>query len=66
MPKIKTSKSASKRIIKITSQGQLVRLTMSAQHLARRKSKRARQNAINQHAVHKSVRKRILRVIPYR
>jgi ribosomal protein L35 len=37
MPKIKTVKSAAKRIVKITKNGKLIRLKMSGQNWARRK-----------------------------
>ena len=65
MPKIKTVKSAQKRIVKVTSNGKLLRLTMSSQHLARKKSKRARQNALSKNVISKADTKKIKRLIPY-
>ena len=65
MPKIKTVKSAAKRIVKITKNGKLVRLTMAVQHLARRKSKRSRQNAFTKTVIHKTDAKKIKRLVPY-
>lgn len=65
MPKIKTSKSASKRIVKITKNGKVIRLKMASQHLARKKSKRARRNALGQTGVSVSDIRKIKRLIPY-
>lgn len=66
MPKIKTSKTVSKRILNVTKQGKLVRLRMAAQHLAQRKSKRARKHALTPLIITSSLQKRIKRLIPYR
>jgi large subunit ribosomal protein L35 len=65
MPKIKTVKSAAKRISKITKNGKIMRLEMSAQHLARRKSKRAKAKANNQAVVHSTDSKKMKRLVPY-
>jgi large subunit ribosomal protein L35 len=65
MPKIKTVKSAAKRIVKITKNGKLIRLKMSGQHLARRKSKRARSNAFTKLSLKSADSKRIKRLVPY-
>ncbi len=65
MPKIKTVKTAAKRISRITKNGKIMRLQMSAQHLARRKSKRAKQNANNQVIVNQSDAKNIKKLVPY-
>lgn len=65
MPKIKTVKSAAKRIARITKNGKVMRLGMSAQHLARRKSKRARKNAYNQSPIKEVDVKKIRRLVPY-
>lgn len=65
MPKIKTVKSAAKRIKKITKNGKIIRLEMSAQHLARRKSKRAKAKANNPTSVHATDAKRIKSLVPY-
>lgn len=65
MPKIKTVKSAQKRIVKITSNGKILRLSMSSQHLARKKSKRARRNALQSRKINKVDVKKIKRLVPY-
>jgi len=65
MPKLKTVKSARKRISKITKNGKILRLTMASQHLARRKSKRARKNALNNTPFNKSDVKKIQKLVPY-
>lgn len=65
MPKLKTVKSAQKRIIKITANGKLMRLTMSSQHLARKKSKRARKNALMNTTINKVNVKKMKRLVPY-
>ena len=64
--KQKTVKSASKRIIKITSKGKMIRRHMSAQHLAVGKSKRAKKNAHKTAVIAKSDVKKIKRMIPNR
>ena len=66
MPKIKTAKSVTKRIVNVTKQGKLVRLRMAAQHLAQRKSKRSRKNALTPLVITSRFKKRIRRLIPYR
>ena len=66
MPKIKTVKSASKRIVKISKNGKLMRLSMSSQHLVRRKSKRARKNALKKIALSLADSNKIKRLLPYR
>lgn len=66
MPKIKTSKSAKKRIVKITKNGKYIRRGMSAQHLARRKSKRTKNQAKENYLISKANIKTIKKLLPYR
>ena len=47
MPKLKTRKSLSKRVVKITASGRLLRRKTLSQHLAHRKSRRTRKNSGN-------------------
>lgn len=65
MLKIKTKKSVSKRIVKITKKGKVMRRRITAQHLARRKSKRTRKNAGKKTTVN-SANKRIINLTPYK
>ncbi len=65
MPKIKTKKSASKRISKITKSGKIVRRKITSQHLARRKSKRTRKTSGDKRLLNKSD-KSIIDFIPYK
>lgn len=65
MPKLKTVKSAAKRIVKLTANGKLMRLNMAAQHLARRKSKRARKTALSKTVINPVDAKKIRRLVPY-
>jgi len=45
MPKIKTRKSLSKRIVKVTKKGKILRRKTVAQHLAHRKTKRTKKES---------------------
>jgi ribosomal protein L35 len=65
MPKIKTRKSASKRIAKITKGGKVIRRKITAQHLARKKSKRTRKTAGDKIALDTTDRK-IINLLPYK
>lgn len=65
MPKLKTVKSASKRIAKITKSGKILRFKISAQHLARKKSKRTKKEAKKKLAISKADLRKIKRLIPY-
>jgi len=63
--KLKTVKSASKRIVKITKNGIVLRRETSAQHLVAGKSKRTlRKNSKNKPIAKANV-KNIKRLIPY-
>ena len=63
--KLKTVKSARKRII-ITGRGKFLRRKISAQHLVRGKSKRARQQAGKATQISRADLKKIKKLIPYR
>lgn len=65
MPKMKTVKSAVKRISAVSSTGKIMRLKMASQHLARRKSKRARKNAYNNIEISGPDIKKLRRMLPY-
>lgn len=65
MPKLKTSKTVSKRIKKLTSTGLIMRRRMSNQHLARRKSKRSRKQNENDTIFSATDTQRIKRMAPY-
>ena len=66
MPKIKTRKSASKRIGKVTSSGKLMRRKTLAQHLVKRKTKRTVKTSGNAIEVAKSEIVKLKKLIPYR
>ncbi len=63
--KLKTIKTAHKRIQTITASGKALRLRMSAQHLAPGKSKRSLKSTKFLLAVHPSDVKRLKRMLPY-
>ena len=63
--KVKTSKSAKKRIVKITKKGKVIRRKLSAQHLVAGKSKRTLASARRKAAVSSSDAKKIKRMVPY-
>lgn len=63
--KLKTVKSAAKRIQTITGSGKAMRLKMSAQHLTPGKSKRALKTTKMLVPVSKADIKRIKRLLPY-
>jgi len=64
MKKIKTTKSAQKRIKKVTKNGLLIRRKITAQHLARRKSKRTKKTAGQNRRISISDRKIINQILP--
>jgi ribosomal protein L35 len=66
MPKLKTSKSAAKRIVKITKNNKMIRRKMSAQHLAAGKSKRAKRASRKTIQVSKKDQKKIRKLVPYK
>lgn len=65
MPKMKTVKSAMKRIQRLTRTGKLMRLAMSAQHRRKGKSKRSKREAGHLIAVTRADQRRIQRLVPY-
>lgn len=65
MPKLKTVKSAAKRIVNITSNGKLMRRKMSAQHRNKGKSKRTKREASQLLVVTKGDAKKLRRMLPY-
>lgn len=65
MPKLKTSKSAAKRIIKLTKNGKYLRRAMSVQHLVSGKSKRAKQSSKNVYVVSSASKRQIKKLLPY-
>lgn len=65
MPKMKTVKSAAKRIQRITRTGLILRSKMSAQHRRKGKSKRTKREAGTLLAVVKGDQKKLLRMLPY-
>lgn len=66
MPKLKTSKTASKRLAKITATGKLMRRKTTAQHLVRRKTKRTIKSSGSTVEVVGCEAKRLKRLTPYR
>lgn len=63
MPKLKISKSITKRIKRVTKRGKILVLTTGAQHLASNKSKRRRTGANTQVTINPGDKKRIKKVI---
>lgn len=63
--KLKTVKSARKRIVKITKDGQILHRKLSAQHLSAGKSKRVRSDADKTVAFKKVDAKNIKKLVPY-
>ena len=64
--KMKTSKSALKRIKKTTSSGKILVQGMSAQHRAKGKSKRTKKNAALTFDVAKANLKTLRKLLPYK
>lgn len=64
MPKMKTYKSAAKRL-KITGSGRIMRTKIGKSHLRRKKPKRMKRLYDNTLEVSPASRKRIRRLIPY-
>ncbi len=63
--KLKTSKSAAKRIVKITRNNKIIRRKMSAQHLGQGKSKRTKKEAGKFLLVEKTELKKLKKLLPY-
>jgi ribosomal protein L35 len=66
MPKIKTRKSVSKRVAKISGTGKLLRRKKVAQHLVKRKSTRTVKTSGEIIEFTKSASKKLSKLIPYR
>lgn len=66
MPKLKTRKSASKRLAKVTASGKLIRRKTLAQHLVKRKTKRTIKSSGKSSEVVGSEVKKLKRLTPYR
>jgi ribosomal protein L35 len=64
--KLKTSKSAAKRIVKITNRGKIILKKMSAQHRVKGKSKRTTQESMSNFVMSKANIKTTKKLIPYR
>jgi len=65
MPKLKTVKSAKKRIARITKNGKILRPCMSAQHRTTGKSSRSLKNSQKLVELSSTDEKRIKRLVPY-
>lgn len=65
MPKMKTSKSAAKRIVKITRNDKMIAGHMSAQHRRKGKSKRVKRQSHDTIVVIKGDTKKLKRMLPY-
>lgn len=65
MPKMKTAKSAAKRIVRITKTGKMLRRTMSAQHRRKGKSARVKRESHNIVEVAKGDQVKLKRMLPY-
>jgi ribosomal protein L35 len=63
--KLKTRKSAAKRIVKITKNGLVLHRKLSAQHRSTGKSKRVRRDADKTVAFNKTDSKKIRQLVPY-
>lgn len=68
MPKLKTSKTAAKRIVNIKKRGNSITINtrrMSAQHLATNKNSRSTHAAAHKIKLAKGDAKKIARMVPY-
>jgi large subunit ribosomal protein L35 len=63
MPKFKTSKTAQKRFKK-TKTGKILRSNISAQHLARKKSKRTKKNQTKKVSISKTDKSKLKKMLP--
>ena len=59
----KTHKAASKRILKLSKRGKLMRRNLSAQHLATNKSKRSRRDSTKNTSFSNADRKKIIKYL---
>lgn len=65
MPKLKTSKSASKRIINITKNNKIIRANASAQHRTKGKSKRTLLKSNSTTVILRADLRKIKKLVPY-
>lgn len=63
--KLKTVKSALKRIVRLTKTGKLIHRKLSAQHRVKGKSKRVRRDADKTVAFNNADAKNIKKMVPY-
>ncbi len=66
MPKLKTNKTADKRIKKITSSGKVVRRKTLAQHLVKRKTARTISQSGSDMLISRPEAKKIKMLLPYK
>jgi ribosomal protein L35 len=66
MPKLKTNKTATKRIVKITATGKYLRRKTLAQHLVHRKSQRTIKSSGECIELNPTQTKTMKKLIPYR
>lgn len=66
MPKLKTRKTAAKRIAKVSSKGKILRKKTLAQHLVHRKSARTIKESGRELSLSKSDREKLIKLTPYR
>lgn len=66
MPKLKTRKSASKRLAKVTGTGKLIRRKTLAQHLVKRKTQRTIKQSGSDVEFKASENEKIRKLTPYR
>lgn len=66
MPKLKTSKTAVKRIVKVTGKGKIVRKKTLAQHLVHRKSARTIKESGKEIRLSRADREKLVKLTPYR
>lgn len=64
MPKAKTTKAISKRILKLTKKGKVLRRKITTQHLVRKKSKRSK-SASGKVEIFNASKKEVNRLVPY-
>lgn len=64
--KLKTSKSAKKRIVKITKTGKVISRRLSAQHLVAGKTKRTKRATGKSFTIKKADAANLKKLVPYR
>jgi len=66
MPKLKTNKTTSKRVVRITGGGKLLRRNILSQHLVARKSRRTIKASGEKKEFSPAEEKKLRKIIPYR